>query len=979
VDAQRKLTVLSVYAPHDGHNEAVKDTFYSELANEIGKIPSSHALILLGDLNASVGPSTIADNNVMGQHSLRTVNRSGNGQRLIDLCAQNQLWLSSTEFKSNFKSKSTFAPCGNTAHDKRRQLDHIAIHKRWRQCITKVKTHWQLCTSSDHGLVLADLNVRLTAPKQLKSSSTHAFHVDLLRDELIKDEYSRALASQLQTVDITNPSYDATCSAIQSAADTALGVRPKRPSHPFTFSSATEALILKRRGCIRKDKYRLSREIQNSMARDEALYYDGLAATAQKAADSGDLKCLYNTIKTISGKQRGSLPEFLRDPLDQSIKSSPNDKLNLFCAHLAKQFDFPAASEPERLLDPPPSLGTHSVHEVPNRKTVPAQLREPDSPPPFKTEGKDVDGTVSNQAWSPANSQLEQARGSGEVLSGIPIDDSPPSLEEVTKALRSLKQRKAAGPDEIQPELLIHGASAIAPIITQLLNNVWQGDSLPNIWTTSRCVPVFKKGSKLDPANYRGINLLCAATKALESIISGRISESRESTAREQQSGFRKGRGCTDHCFTLRILSEIHAEFKIPLLLTFLDFKGAFDSVDRSRMWNCLIRSGVPNKLVEVLQLLYSNQSTVVSAYKTNAAPFEPKSGVWQGGVVSPLIFNIVMDEILREAEETQLGGVSLPYNSGDHLFGSLEYADDIVIIENDPVTLQLRLDSLSTAASRFGLRFAPHKCAVLPLNCVPPHITIYDNPIPSVDQFKYLGSIFNSDASSQQDILHRIALASSTFQGMCRIWENKRITLRVKGNIYNSCVRSVLLYGAEAWTLRKSDLNDIASFDNRCMRRICKVQWQTRTSNIKVHNKLFLASADRNGDIRKVIRQRQLRWLGHVCRMDESRLPNIALRITAKPEWKRSPGGARMVWRRQMLALTEPLTKNKRGRHLIPSTDNSSRANYAGWVSLMTSVAQDRDQWRRVGDQLAHGLDVTMVVHGRGPDGDTARRVRRL
>ena len=106
-------------------------------------------------------------------------------------------------------------------------------------------------------------------------------------------------------------------------------------------------------------------------------------------------------------------------------------------------------------------------------------------------------------------------------------------------------------------------------------------------------MPIHKKGSATLCSNYRGINLLCVAAKLLESIIAKRIKAFREATSREQQAGFRSGRGTTDHVFTLRQIQQLRASFNQPTVYAYLDLKGAFDSIDRARLWDIVRGRGV--------------------------------------------------------------------------------------------------------------------------------------------------------------------------------------------------------------------------------------------------------------------------------------------------------------------------------------------------------------------------------------------------
>ena len=108
---------------------------------------------------------------------------------------------------------------------------------------------------------------------------------------------------------------------------------------------------------------------------------------------------------------------------------------------------------------------------------------------------------------------------------------------------------------------------------------------------------------------------------------------------------------------------------------------------------------------------------------------------------------------------------------------------------------------------------------------------------------------------------------------------------------VYNSNVKSVLLYGSECWRVTKTDMKSLSSFHHNCLKQICKIFWPntiTNTNLLKLTNPTC---------IQNQIRQKRLRWLGHVLRMDRSAIPKIALRWT--PAGKRPRGRPNTTWRK--------------------------------------------------------------------------------
>ena len=127
---------------------------------------------------------------------------------------------------------------------------------------------------------------------------------------------------------------------------------------------------------------------------------------------------------------------------------------------------------------------------------------------------------------------------------------------------------------------------------------------MPSEWKTAVIVPLFKKGDKTNCANYRCISLLNFACKILQAVLKNRLEPAYK--GRPNQAGFKKNKGCRDQIFAIRQILEQREEFKRLTNLIFIDFKAAFDSVDRNCIWRICKDLGLPDKLLDVLQMLYS-------------------------------------------------------------------------------------------------------------------------------------------------------------------------------------------------------------------------------------------------------------------------------------------------------------------------------------------------------------------------------------
>ena len=179
-----------------------------------------------------------------------------------------------------------------------------------------------------------------------------------------------------------------------------------------------------------------------------------------------------------------------------------------------------------------------------------------------------------------------------------------PTVTEVQKAVNRLQLKRAAGLDDLPPALFKNGNSDFINLLTNLFEHIWRSESVPLNWGESTVIPIFKKGKKTLCDNHRGISLTPVVTTLLALIILHRLAPAREGYTREQQAGFRPGRGCIDHIFTLRQHLEHRNTFHRSTMGMFLDLEAAFDSVVREALFYCTLTQGVPQKYVSKLSIL---------------------------------------------------------------------------------------------------------------------------------------------------------------------------------------------------------------------------------------------------------------------------------------------------------------------------------------------------------------------------------------
>jgi hypothetical protein len=353
----------------------------------------------------------------------------------------------------------------------------------------------------------------------------------------------------------------------------------------------------------------------------------------------------------------------------------------------------------------------------------------------------------------------------------------------------------------------------------------------------------------------------------------------------ESQCGFRAGRSTLDTIFSVRQLQEKCAEQQRPLYMVFVDLTKAFDSVSRSGLFHVLQRLGCPATLLAILQGFHDGMRATIQFNGARSNEFDVCCGVKQGCVLAPTLFGIYFSAVLRRAFPDPVGVMLHTRYDGNFfslarlrartrvkcvLVRELLYADDAAFVAHTEQEIQEMCNSFAAACTEFGLTISLKKTVVMAQNVpAPPHVTINGTVLSVVEKFIYLGSTLTANNSLDAELNTRIGRASTTFGRLqSRVWNNSHLSLKVKVRVYESCVLSVLLYGSETWPTYRRQEHKLNAFHFRCLRQILGLSWQDRVPNTTV---LKLTNSS---DMYTAFRRRRLRWIGHVRRMPDERLP---------------------------------------------------------------------------------------------------------
>lgn len=859
----RKVTIIQCYAPTEAADQADKEEFYIQLSSVMNEIPRTDIKILMGDFNAKVGSDTTASSAV-GQYGLGSA-PNNNGERLISLCQENNMKIGGTLFPHKDIHKYTWtSPDGRT----RNQIDHICISHRWKQSLLDVRTRRGADMHSDHMLVTGDIRLRLTTFR----SNTNARHKRLNTHKLADEDIARELTSRLEQSLSAHPTSNLQ-EVYRQIGEEVLGT--SKNTRKKWISDETWEKIKERKELrlkllnnntnndLRQEYEEKAKEVKKLARKDKRKFYSDIASEAQTAAEHNNMRTLYKNIQKLTNKgMRQSQP--IRDRNGQLLTST-EEQINRWREHF---------------------------NELNTRDHQQGQHTE-DNPPSYSSNN----------------------------LNTTRVNQQAPTTEEIIETINKLKNNKAEGADGIPAELYKATPNITGEFLKPILEQIWNTENITSEWKRGIIVKLPKKGDLTECCNWRGITILNAVTKILALIILSRIERQIEDHMREEQAGFRRNRGCTDQTNTLRIILEQSAEWNAPLFITFVDFERAFDTIDRSAIWTALTQKGIPSKLVRIIKALYSDAETSILHNGCLSSPLRIEVGVKQGCPLSPVLFNTVLDEVMKKAITTPRG---INWVNDTHL-EDLDYADDIALISHTHDDMQAKLDSLAQHAGQVGLKINAGKTKSMRLNTTNRNYLVVNNVVlEEVTTFKYLGSIMTITGGADEDTTNRLKEARIAFGRLRAVWNSSHIARGTKLRIFNSCVKSVLLYGSETWLAKKTTLNRLQVFVNKCLRIICRVFWPNRITNER------LWEITNQEPIATNIRRRRWKWIGHVLRKPEHAIARQALEWDTNGVRKR--GRPRTTWKRTI--------KNE-----IKSIDKT-------WAEIK-ETAHNRREWRGLVDAL--------------------------
>ena len=411
-----------------------------------------------------------------------------------------------------------------------------------------------------------------------------------------------------------------------------------------------------------------------------------------------------------------------------------------------------------------------------------------------------------------------------EILS-IPIVFDPKG---VLKQLTILDPRKGAGPDELSPALLKFLGPYMYETMTKIFQYFYDRSSTPFDWRCANIVPLFKKGSRSDPLNYRPISLTSIVSKIFEHIISHNINNFLESNSLlyEHQHGFRTKHGCDTQL--LNTVTEFIDYFDelVSVDIAVLDFSKAFDVVSHDKLRSKLLNIGVHTKTVDWISSWLKDRSISVCVNNAKSSSRPVLSGVPQGSVLGPLLFNVFINDMNKAIDHSTLK----------------LYADDSLLYKpivniSDPSDFQSDLDNLVDWAGNSQMQFNIKKCEQMSIKraaCNTPstQYTMSGEPLSKTDKVEYLGVSIDDKLSFDPHIRKICSKANRSLHMLMRCL--KKAKPKTRAVAFKTVCRPILEFATHTWSPHKvKHIKQIEGINRKAFRWVFNLKKRDHISDL--------------------------------------------------------------------------------------------------------------------------------------------------
>ena len=365
--------------------------------------------------------------------------------------------------------------------------------------------------------------------------------------------------------------------------------------------------------------------------------------------------------------------------------------------------------------------------------------------------------------------------------------------------------------------------------------------------------------------NYCGIALSSAINKVVDWLI---LIKNKETLITNDLQFAFKPHSSTSMCtLALKEVASYYNENGGQIFCAMLDASKAFDRLRYDKLFKILEDRNLDPLTFRLLLFSYENQATRTQWLDETSQYFNSLNGIRQGGVASPILFTVYMDELIHRLEKRNIGCYV-----GRQFFGVLCYADDVTLLAPTVNALQNLLDTCQHFGHEYDVSYNPGKSLCLQIGGLArqtrPSVTLNDSDIPWTDSAKYLGNIINSQNNDSTDIKYKRNDFIARTNSVIVTYRSASREARTKVFVSKCCS----FYGSQAWRLDSRHVEDLHLCWRKAVRRLLNIPRNTRSALLPYllsckpfKHQLCVRFVKMLKSI-QMSRNEKLKWLAHIC-----------------------------------------------------------------------------------------------------------------
>ena len=411
--------------------------------------------------------------------------------------------------------------------------------------------------------------------------------------------------------------------------------------------------------------------------------------------------------------------------------------------------------------------------------------------------------------------------------------NAPIHTEEITFAIKKLKNKKAIGSDGLAAEFYKNSDGHLDKPLSALFNYILNSGNYPVAWSTGIINPIHKKNDITDPENYRKITIQPALGKLFDGVLNNRLTYIKTALKLEDplQFGFRPKHGSVDNAFILKNIIDINRSNKKPLYVCFIDFKAAFDNINRAALLFKMRQQGITGNFLNIIRDMLNKAKSTVRWNNEYGELFDNLYGVLQGNVSSPALFKLFLEDLRSYLDN--IYGVRI----GEMLIAYLLLADDLALISETAMGLQKLINGLFLFCTRWHLSVNLIKTGAMIFNdefmmhLTRPTFYLDNKPINDVAEYKYVGINFTTsrDTFSKHihDIIQKANRAIFAARSHVRQTMGNELRADLQLKIFDTQIRPIIEYAIPVW-FRGRQIQELEKLHTSYIKRVLCVRDQT-------------------------------------------------------------------------------------------------------------------------------------------------------